>query len=148
MRTQIEETSKSALLALCVGNSPVAGEFPVQRASNAEIASIWWRYHIVLNFKLHDGKIRQHKMEFVYCEMSEMYAAFAMIYVLMWYLNTKSEFFAYHRLSICRGYIYYYSAHSTPITMITYRSDLHSGAYLTSKQLLASMRRRTVVHIL
>ena len=34
-----------ALLALCEGNSPVTGEFPAQRASNAEKASIWWRHH-------------------------------------------------------------------------------------------------------
>ena len=27
----------SALLALCAGNSPVTGEFPTQRASDAEI---------------------------------------------------------------------------------------------------------------
>ena len=26
-------------------NSPVTGEFPAQRASNAENASIWWRHH-------------------------------------------------------------------------------------------------------
>ena len=26
-------------------NSPVTGEFPAQRASNAETASIWWRHH-------------------------------------------------------------------------------------------------------
>ena len=32
MWTHIKETSKSALLALCVGNSPVAGEFRIQRA--------------------------------------------------------------------------------------------------------------------
>ena len=30
---------------LCVGNSPVTGEFPAQRASNAEKVSVWWRYH-------------------------------------------------------------------------------------------------------
>ena len=30
---------------LCVGNSPVTGEFPTQRASNAENVSIWWRHH-------------------------------------------------------------------------------------------------------
>ena len=28
------------------GNSPVTGEFPTQRASNAEKASIWWRHHV------------------------------------------------------------------------------------------------------
>ena len=27
------------------GNSPVTGEFPAQRASNAENVSIWWRHH-------------------------------------------------------------------------------------------------------
>ena len=26
-------------------NAPVTGEFPAQRASNAENASIWWRHH-------------------------------------------------------------------------------------------------------
>ena len=46
MRTDIKETSKSASLALCEGNSPVTGEFPAQRAtSNAEKASIWWRHY-------------------------------------------------------------------------------------------------------
>ena len=34
--SHIKETSKSALLALCEGNSPMTGEFPAQRASNAE----------------------------------------------------------------------------------------------------------------
>ena len=35
----------SATLAICEGNSPVTGEFPLQRASNVENASIWWRHH-------------------------------------------------------------------------------------------------------
>ena len=30
---------------ICEGNSPVTGEFPTQRASNAENVSIWWRHH-------------------------------------------------------------------------------------------------------
>ena len=42
MRTHIKEISKSALLVFCEGNSPVTGEFPAQRASNAEKASILW----------------------------------------------------------------------------------------------------------
>ena len=36
----------SASLAFCAGNSPVTGEFPAQRASNAENVSIWWRHHV------------------------------------------------------------------------------------------------------
>ena len=35
----------SALLAFGGGYSPVAGEFPAQRANNAENVSIWWRHH-------------------------------------------------------------------------------------------------------
>ena len=29
----------------CAGNSPLTGEFPSQRASNAENVSIWWGHH-------------------------------------------------------------------------------------------------------
>ena len=35
----------SVSLALCAGNSPVTGEFPAQRVSNAENVSIWWHHH-------------------------------------------------------------------------------------------------------
>ena len=31
---------------LCEGNSPVTGEFPTQRASNAENVFFWWRHHL------------------------------------------------------------------------------------------------------
>ena len=34
------ETSKLRVTSLCEGNSPVTGEFPAQRASNAENVSI------------------------------------------------------------------------------------------------------------
>ena len=40
-----KETSKFRVTGLCEGNSPVTGEFPAQRASNAENVSIWWRQH-------------------------------------------------------------------------------------------------------
>ena len=33
----------SASPAFCAGNSPMVGELPAQRASNAENVSIWWR---------------------------------------------------------------------------------------------------------
>ena len=38
-------TSKLRVIGLCEGNSPVTGEIPTQRASNAENVSIWWRHH-------------------------------------------------------------------------------------------------------
>ena len=40
-----KKTSEFRVTGLCAGNSPVTGEFPAQRASNAENASIWWRHH-------------------------------------------------------------------------------------------------------
>ena len=40
-----KKTSKLHITGLCEGNSPVTGEFPAQRASNAENVSIWWRHH-------------------------------------------------------------------------------------------------------
>ena len=44
-----KKTSKLRVTGLCAGNSPVTGEFPAQRASNAENVSIWWRHHGVRN---------------------------------------------------------------------------------------------------
>ena len=49
-RPRSEKTSKLRVTGLCEGNSPVTGEFPTQRASNAENVSLWWCHHVpVLN---------------------------------------------------------------------------------------------------
>ena len=40
-----QKTSKFRVTGLCAGNSSVIGEFPAQRASNADNVSIWWRHH-------------------------------------------------------------------------------------------------------
>ena len=39
-----KKTSKLRYTGLCAGNSPGTGEFPAQKASNAENVSIWWRH--------------------------------------------------------------------------------------------------------
>ena len=44
-RCRSKKTSKLHVTGLCVGNSPVTGEFPAQRVSNVENVSIWWRHH-------------------------------------------------------------------------------------------------------
>ena len=44
-RRRSKKTSKLRVTGLCEGNSPVIGEFPAQRASNAENVFIWWRHH-------------------------------------------------------------------------------------------------------
>ena len=41
-----KKTLKLRVTGLCDGNSPVTGEFPTPRASNAENVSIWWRHHV------------------------------------------------------------------------------------------------------
>ena len=50
-RRRSKKTSKPCVTGLCVGNSPGTGEFPAQRASNAENVSIWWRHHVNATFK-------------------------------------------------------------------------------------------------
>ena len=44
-RHRSKKTSKLRVTGLCAGNSPDAGEFSAQMASNAENVSIWWRHH-------------------------------------------------------------------------------------------------------
>ena len=53
-RRRSKKTSKLRVMGPCAGNSPVAGEFPSQRTSNAENVSIWWRHHV----KKGDGAFR------------------------------------------------------------------------------------------
>ena len=51
-RRRSKKTSKLPVTGLCVGNSPVTGEFPAQRASNAENVSIWWCHHASKNVEV------------------------------------------------------------------------------------------------
>ena len=46
-RRRSKETSKRRATGLCARNSPGTGEFPTERASNAENVSIWWRHHVM-----------------------------------------------------------------------------------------------------
>ena len=43
-RRRSKKPSKLRVTGLCAGNSPGTGEFPAQKASNAENVSIWWRH--------------------------------------------------------------------------------------------------------
>ena len=44
-RHKSKKISTLRVTGLCEGNSPLTGEFPAQRASNAENVSIRWRHH-------------------------------------------------------------------------------------------------------
>ena len=57
-RRSSKKISKLHVTGLCEWNSSVTGEFPSQRASNAENVSIWWRHHVVFNlntFRIRDS---------------------------------------------------------------------------------------------
>ena len=56
-RRRSKTTSKLPVAGLCEGNSPVIGEFPAQRASYAENASIGWRHHA---WRLYELRMSQH----------------------------------------------------------------------------------------
>ena len=47
-RCRSKKTAKLRVTGLCEGNSPVTGEFPTQRASDAENVSIWWCHHALV----------------------------------------------------------------------------------------------------
>ena len=44
-RHRSKETSKLRVTGLCEGNPLVTSGFPLQKSSNAENVSIWWRHH-------------------------------------------------------------------------------------------------------
>ena len=46
-RRRSKKTSKLRVTGLCAWNWPGTGEFPAQKASNAENVSIWWRHHVL-----------------------------------------------------------------------------------------------------
>ena len=46
-RHRSKRTSKLCITGLCAGNSLVTGEFPAQKACNAE--NVWWRHHHVFS---------------------------------------------------------------------------------------------------
>ena len=46
-RHRSKKTSKLRVTGLCVGDSPVTGDFPAQMASNAKNVAIWWRHHVM-----------------------------------------------------------------------------------------------------
>ena len=60
-RLRSKKTSKFRVTGLCEGNSPMTGEFPAQRASNAENVSIWWRRHVHKIYFSQQQNIKLHR---------------------------------------------------------------------------------------
>ena len=79
-RHRSKKTSKLCVTGLCEGNSPVTGEFPTQRASNAENVSIWWRHHVVLYQQLTHKQLEMHG-----------YVFSALCILMTWCFNTRAS---------------------------------------------------------
>ena len=64
IRCRSKKTSKLRVTGLCEGNSPVTGEFPAERVSNAENDSIRWRHHGALGMILckHTELVNQNEL--------------------------------------------------------------------------------------
>ena len=60
-----QKTSKLRVTGLCVGNSPVTGEFPAQRTSTAENVSIWWRHRDLNQWYSRKCSKRFHRLIFI-----------------------------------------------------------------------------------
>ena len=57
--------SKLRATGIYEGNSPVTGEFPAQRASDAEDDSIWWRQHECRNINALDTNWLRYLSRFI-----------------------------------------------------------------------------------
>ena len=64
IRTQIKENIKAPRDWPLCGEFTGTGEFPAQRASNAENVSIWWRHHVsqISTPWSNNGKATQHQL--------------------------------------------------------------------------------------
>ena len=84
-KAQIKETSKLRVIGLCVGNLPVTGEFPAQRASDAENVSIWWRHHEIcyLPHSHSATKIHQSKNPYTQCFIHKMIVSTRVIFLVL-----------------------------------------------------------------
>ena len=68
-----KKISKLCVTGLCTGNSLATGEFPAQRASNAEKVSIWWRYHEYLMYPVNVKEI--YKMQVLLYSSAKWFSA-------------------------------------------------------------------------
>ena len=70
-RNRSKKTSKLPVTDLCVGNSPLTGEFPAQMASNMENVSIWWPHRDLVRREYSGLSARRNKC--VWCYSSRWY---------------------------------------------------------------------------
>ena len=110
-RRRSKKTSKFCVTGLCAGNSPVTGEFPAQRASDAENISIWWRHHV-----MHSHLWHRIKYDFLYlqwfccvlycCGCITICEEVHMIYSTIFFSVTSLAYLPYPTLNHIGTYLY------------------------------------------
>ena len=76
-----KKTSKLCVTGLCVGNSSATGEFPAQRASNTENASVWWRFLGKIRSVCRHAHISTHKHTFIEYIPRKMYIVLWLLFI-------------------------------------------------------------------
>ena len=56
-RRRSKKSWKLCVTGVCEGNSPLTGEFPAPRASNAKNVSIWWRHHDLSHWNVKTARV-------------------------------------------------------------------------------------------
>ena len=82
---------KLRVTALCAGKSPVAGEFPAQRASNTENVSISWRHHAFFT------------SDFFRCPLMHISSGNRIITTIVWPRRYEPLFIAFLNSDMARG---------------------------------------------
>ena len=60
-----KKTSKLRVTGLCERNSPVTGEFPAQRANDADNVSIWWRHNDIDEIEWHQTNAKHNSKAYI-----------------------------------------------------------------------------------
>ena len=106
-RCRSKETSKLHFTGLCDENSPVSGEFPAQRASNAENVSIWWRHHATGINHDHGETIKRRCATISYLPIYSSLSGYVRSYRLIDTFNLKPSPLQMHA-SYAMGYLIWF----------------------------------------
>ena len=99
-RRRSKKTSKLRVTGHCAGNSPVTGEFPAQRASNAENVSIWWRRHKSADVLLHSDlcQLLSYNWRFHSIRFKFLHVYFPLLLAIICVTNWASVWISYKPL--------------------------------------------------
>ena len=89
-----EEDIKALHHWLLWGDSPVAGEFPAQKASNMENVSIWWRHHVSSRWRKHSHyKMVNKKQKTCTVDNSKLACDESKVWGSLWYFSEPGDHF-------------------------------------------------------